>query len=188
MYRDNMEVCHCGSKKYSSNINPMLRKEFSELSIFHGLNPEQLDQLASLIELYRFSKDDVIFGQGQATDFLYILLSGEVEIRYKPYDGPILSVARIFIGGVFGWSAVVGHESYTSMAIAARDGEAYRMSGQELKDFCSGNPTTGVIILEHLAGAIAERLQSTHAQILTILGQSMDVEDQCLQRIEQNGK
>lgn len=166
----------------------MLRKEFIERSIFHGLNPEQLDQLATLIEQYRFSRDDVLFGQGQATDFLYILLSGEVEIRYKPYDGPILSVARIFVGDVFGWSAVVGHESYTSMAIAVRDGEAYRMSGKALKDFCARFPDTGVIILEHLAGAIAERLHSTHAQIMTILGQSMDVEDQCLQRIERNGK
>jgi CRP-like cAMP-binding protein len=169
-------------------MDAMLRKEFTELSIFHGLNPEQLDQLATLIEIYQFSRDDVIFGQGQATDFLYILLSGEVEIRYKPYDGPLLSVARIYAGGVFGWSAVVGHESYTSMAVAAQAGEAYRISGQALKDFCAGYPDTGVIILEHLAGAIAERLHSTHAQILTILGQSMDVEDQCLQRIERNGK
>jgi CRP/FNR family transcriptional regulator, cyclic AMP receptor protein len=166
----------------------MLRKEFTELSIFHGLNSEQLDQVATLIEVSRFCRGDVIFGQGQATDYLYILLSGEVEIRYKPYDGPILSVARIFVGGVFGWSAVVGHDSYTSMAIAAKDGEAYRISGQALKDFCALNPWTGVIILEHLAGAIAERLQSTHSQILTILGQSMDVEDECLKRIEENGK
>ncbi len=165
----------------------MLRKEFTELSIFHGLNPEQLDQLATLIEIHQFFRDDVIFGQGQATDFLYILLSGEVEIRYKPYDGPLLSVARIYAGGVFGWSAVVGHESYTSMAVAAQAGEAYRISGQALKDFCARYPETGVIILEHLAGAIAERLHSTHAQILTILGQSMDVEEQCLQRIERNG-
>lgn len=166
----------------------MLRKEFTELSIFSGLNPEQLDQLATLIELYHFSRGDVIFGQGQATDYLYILLNGEVEIRYKPYDGPILSVARIYVGGVFGWSAVVGHDSYTSMAVASQDGEAYRMSGQALKVFCASNPETGVIILEHLAAVIAERLQSTHSQILTILGQSMDVEDQCLRRIEENGK
>lgn len=183
-----MDGCHFGSGLLSSNIIIMLRKEFTELSIFHGLNPEQLDQLATLIEFYSFPKGELIFGQGQATDFIYILLKGEVEIRYKPYDGPILSVARIFVGGVFGWSAVVGHESYTSMAVASTNGEAYRICGQSLHDFCASNPETGVIILEHLASAIAERLQSTHSQILTILGQSMDVEDQCQKRIEENGK
>ena len=53
-------------------------------------------------------RDTHVFEQGQLSDYLYILTSGKVIIRYKPYDGPPLTVATIGPGGVFGWSAALG--------------------------------------------------------------------------------
>jgi CRP-like cAMP-binding protein len=154
-------------------MGSMFRQEFAQLPIFAGLNSDQIDQLAPFLFECRLEKDIVIFEQGQSAEHLYILLTGEVAVRYKPYDGPLLTVARIVPGGVFGWSAALGRTEYTSGAIALQDSMAYRLRGESLPEICTRHPETGKIWLERLASVIAERLRSTHSQVLDILSQNL---------------
>ena len=131
--------------------------------------------MAPLLEPVNLAQNEVIFEQGRIAEHLYILLEGEVVVNFKPYDGPQLTVAHIHPGGVFGWSAILGRQVYTSIALAAVDSVAIRMRGEELRSLCEEKPQTGLAILERLAGVIAERLNSTHAQIFTMLTESMDL-------------
>ena len=77
----------------------MFKQEYATLSIFQDLEPDQLQAILPLFEEVHFPADNVIFEQGQDATNLYILLEGEVHVRYKPYDGPPLTVARILPGG-----------------------------------------------------------------------------------------
>ena len=97
----------------------MLRQELAHLAIFKNLDGDELERIAPLLSLCFFQPDEIIFEQGQQAVYLYILLEGEVIISYKPYDGPALTVARIIPGGVFGWSAALRRDIYTSAAISA---------------------------------------------------------------------
>ena len=167
----------------------MFRQEYADFSIFAGLNGDQIGQLLPYMVECHFGKDEVIFQQGQPADCLYVLLSGEVMIRYKPYDGPPITVARIEPGGVFGWSAALGRDIYTSAAVAVHECVAYRLRGSKLPVLCEEHPETGLILLDRLAGVIAERLKNTHTQILGILSQG--VVDGCsdsLGRMTKNGR
>lgn len=156
----------------------MLKQELAHLAIFKNLDGDELDRIAPLLDLCFFHPDEVIFEQGQLAVHLYILLEGEVMISYKPYDGPALTVARILPGGVFGWSAALRRDIYTSSAISVTRSEAICMSNLQLKTLCEKHPRTGTLLLEHLADVIAQRLNSTHSQILTILTQGMDLPPQ----------
>jgi CRP/FNR family cyclic AMP-dependent transcriptional regulator len=157
----------------------MFRQEYANLAIFEGLDPKQIGLLTPLMEEVRFPKNAVIFEQGQPTSSLYILLEGEVLVNYKPYDGPPLNVARILPGGVFGWSAAVGHEQYSSGAMAAKDCVAYSIRPESLQKICDCDPDTGGALLERLASVIAERLRNTHASILGIISQGIDPSGGC---------
>ncbi len=152
----------------------MFRQEYANLAIFEGLDAQQIGLLSPFMEEVSFSRGAVIFDQGQLADNLYILLAGEVVINYKPYDGPPLTVARILPGGVFGWSSVLGHEQYSSGAAAASDCVAYRIRAQSLQQIYEYYPEMGNVLLERLAGVIAERLRNTHASILGMLSQGID--------------
>ncbi len=151
----------------------MLKQELAHLAIFKNLDGDELERIAPLLNLCFFQPDEIIFEQGQRAVHLYILLEGEVVISYKPYDGPALTVARIVPGGVFGWSAALRRDIYTSAAISISKSEAICMSSQQLKTLCEKHPKTGTLLLEHLADVIAQRLNSTHSQILSILTQGM---------------
>lgn len=165
----------------------MFRHDYAHFSIFEGLKEEQIGQLLPYMVECSFRKDQVIFQQGQPAYYLYVLLSGEVTIRYKPYDGPQITVAHIEPGGVFGWSSALGRDVYTSEAFAVQDSLAYRIRGNNLQSICTEHPETGMILLDRLAGVIGERLNSTHTQIMGILSQSLDCCSQNIRRMAENG-
>lgn len=158
----------------------MFRQDLAQLSIFQGLAKEQLAVLEPLLEPAHFSRGELIFAQGQAAISIFILLSGEVEVNFKPYDGPPLTVARIFPGGVFGWSAAMMRKAYTSSARAIQDSQVFRLGGFKLRWLCERQPDMGALLLDRLAGAIAQRLNNTHTEIVNILTQGLDVDGNCL--------
>ncbi len=160
-------------------MGSMLRQNYAQLSIFSGLDENMISQLSPFFEECALQKDHVIFKQGQPAVHFYILLEGEVEVDYKPYDGPLLSVARIEPGGVFGWSAAIGRDVYTSGAVALQDSVAFRLHSSSLLEICAQYPETGKIWLDRLASVIAVRLRSTHAHVLEILSQGKTIGYNC---------
>ena len=143
-------------------------------ALFDGLTQDQLDQLANLAQSVRFEVDEMLNEQGHYAEFLYILLSGEVHIRFKPPDGEMITVAKVTEGGVCGWSAVLGRAIYTSAGICVKPCEALRLRGRELQKLCETHPDTGVIIMERLAEVIAERLTNTNEQIMSMLSHNLN--------------
>jgi CRP-like cAMP-binding protein len=153
----------------------MYEQDMRQMYVFQGLKESQLNQLKPMMELCHFHNEMVIFEQGQAANALYILLEGEVCIEYKPYDGPPLTVARILPGGVFGWSAALKREIYTSGAVAHAESSAYCITSQNLRQICEQDPETGGILIDRLASVIAKRLRNTHLEIFSILSEGMDL-------------
>jgi CRP/FNR family transcriptional regulator, cyclic AMP receptor protein len=138
-------------------------------TLFSGFSDTQLDSLAKLFEGEHLQAGETIFAQDDPADRLYVLLSGRVAIRFKPHDGEVLTVTEIAPGGVFGWSAALGRRSYTSSAVCLEAGEALGLRGADLRRLCETQPDTGVVILERLAEVIAQRLRSTHEQVVELL-------------------
>ncbi len=137
--------------------------------LFRGMTSEQLDQLVGLFEREKLATGTAAFAQEEPAERLYVLLSGRVAIRFKPHDGDMLTVTEIEPGGVFGWSAALGRRAYTSSAICTQAGDALSIRGSDLRRLCERHPETGVLILERLAEVIAERLRSTHEQVVDLL-------------------
>jgi hypothetical protein len=48
------------------------------------------------------------------------------------------------------------------------------MEGEELKNLCQEHPETGILILNRLAGVIAQRLRSTHEKVVELLHQGLN--------------
>jgi hypothetical protein len=54
-------------------------------------------------------------------------------------------------------------------AMTTVDTQMLRVRRSDLRMLCMREPELGQVILDHLAGIIAERLRSTHAQVLALL-------------------
>jgi CRP-like cAMP-binding protein len=146
---------------------------FDRFPLFAGLSCEQRELLRPLFTPMDFYAGTVLFEQGDPAEFLFLVVVGEVVIRFKPEDDAVITVARVRPGGIVGWSAALGSRSYTSGAVCEEYTQMLRLSGRDLCNLCERYPETGILVLERLATVIAQRLRNTHEQVMALLRQGM---------------
>jgi len=142
--------------------------------VLRDISDKQLMELRTILQKDQYSAGQVIIQQNQRATDLFILISGEVEITHRPYDGPALTVAKVKAGGVFGWSAILGRDKYSSTVTALEDCRVYHVRGFKLQHFCEEHQETGVVLLEKMALSVAQQPAQVHDQIMKILQSAMD--------------
>ncbi|MEA3350295.1 MAG: cyclic nucleotide-binding domain-containing protein [Chloroflexota bacterium] len=149
----------------------MTTEILSQLYFFDDLTPSQLSIIDPLFSLCICKKNEAVFIQGDEADYLYIVIDGSVDIRYKPHDGETITVAHIEKEGVFGWSAAFGNGDYTSGAVCMADTKLLCVHGNTMKEFHKKHPKTSILVLNRLAKVIVKRLKRshTHAQVVAML-------------------
>ncbi len=133
------------------------------------LTADEYDLLARLFKPFDATARTMIIQQGEPAAYLFLILSGHVVLRYKPYDGPRITLTHLHEGDIFGWSAVVGHDVYTSDAISTTPVRTLRLRGGDLKQLCVQHPIEGSQILEKLAKAVSPRWVHARKQIQVLL-------------------
>jgi CRP-like cAMP-binding protein len=154
-----------------SCINMNLEK-YAHLAFFNGMQADDIELLAPCFAPQTWVAGTIIFEQADYAEYLYLVVSGEVTIRFKPHDGPVMTVTRVQPGGIFGWSAAMNNPAYTSAAVCSLDSEVLRIRGMDLRVICEKYPDLGSIILERLTGVIAER-KHNQQQVSSILASGM---------------
>ena len=139
------------------------------IPLFQDLDSTQIDLLKPLFEQYTCPANTVVFEQDAPATYLYLLIKGEVAIRYKPYDGPTITLTHLRVGDVFGWSAVVGSPHYTSSIISETEVEAIRIRGDHLLKLSSDAPETGKVVMDRLARVVSPRWGNAQAQVQSLL-------------------
>jgi signal-transduction protein with cAMP-binding, CBS, and nucleotidyltransferase domain len=145
----------------------------NRVSTFEGLSARDMELLKPSLEKFSCLAGTTVIKQGSPVDFLYLVLSGKVEVSFKPYDGNPITVTHVGAGGLFGWSAVVGSEKYTSSIIAIEDLVAVRIHGNKLRRLCVEQPESGRLILEHLANTVSSRWKDAREQVKSMLSNGM---------------
>jgi len=140
-----------------------------QFPLFDGFSEDQIALLRPLFVPSDCHAGTVLFEQGDLAVYFYLMVSGEVAIHYKPEDDQDIVVARIKTGGMVGWSAVIGRRSYTSAAICTEYTELLRVRGSDLQKLCTQHPDTGNQFVDRMADVVAQRLESSHPQVLQLL-------------------
>ncbi|MCE7861459.1 MAG: cyclic nucleotide-binding domain-containing protein [Chloroflexi bacterium CFX2] len=135
------------------------------IPLFQDLSPDQATMLMSIFERFICPSGTVIFEQGDAAEYLYLILKGKAAISYKPYDAPRILITRLKDGDVFGWSAAIGGKRYTSSVASETDLDTIRIHRQDLWSLMDHHPETGRIIIDRLALNVSSRWKNAHEQI-----------------------
>lgn len=138
------------------------------IPLFQNLEPAQMDLLIPLFENFSCTPETLVFAQNSPSTYLYLILEGTIQVQYKPYDGPPITVTNLSQGDVFGWSAVVGSH-YTSSAISKSGIKALRIRGTDLRSLMNKQPESGQTILDLLAKFVSSRWKNAHTQVQSIL-------------------
>jgi CRP-like cAMP-binding protein len=140
-------------------------ENYRNFAFFHDFTLDELNFLEPLFKSCSFQADEIIFEQGEQAGTFFLLLSGTVAIRFKPYDGPEITITHISEGSAFGWSALVGSEVYTSGAVSKTECQTICISGTDLRELCLGHPEIGQSILDRLANMVSNRWTNAQQQV-----------------------
>jgi CRP-like cAMP-binding protein len=136
---------------------------------FQKISDEHFSKLAEISTIKLYSKEEVLFKQGDTEKFLYIVLEGRVGVEiYNPMQGYI----RIYTAepmDVVGWSSatpVVRQRTATAKAVL--DSRLIVIDAPKLNQLCEEDHHLGYIVMRRLANVVAARLMLCRLQTLDL--------------------
>jgi small-conductance mechanosensitive channel/CRP-like cAMP-binding protein len=121
-------------------------------SIFEPLTDEEQRELADRLSLARFFRGEVLTRQGSEAHYLYILASGQAEMRIT-VNGATRPVATLQAGECFGEMGLMLGEPRHATVTALEDLECYRLDKETFLQFLQRRPE----IAESMSHLLADR-------------------------------
>ncbi len=121
-------------------------------SLFRGLNDTQLGRVAEIAQNELYNIKDVIFSQDTTGDKMYIISSGQVEVRVQDTNGQSHSAIFLGQGQVFGEMALLDQGNRSASVIAAQNNTVvYSIPGAAFTTLCQQDTGIGYIMMRNIA-------------------------------------
>jgi len=137
------------------------------------LSHENTQKLANISHVTTIEAQKFVFREGDIEDFIYILISGQVNIEMKVPKLQTILVHSAEPYDIVGWSSVTPVvRQRTASARASQRCTLIAIDAAKLRELCEENHDIGYVILCHIANIIATRLLVTRLQMLDILART----------------
>lgn len=140
----------------SHDIAPRIAEAVRDLPLFRGLTREQVKRLASICAVCYFAPREIIFRERSASDRLYIVLDGEVDIAVGNLGDPVGFVGA---GECLGDLALISAAPHSATATALTRVEAAVIERAALDELIRLRPDISVQIYRNLALGLGEKLK-----------------------------
>jgi len=124
-----------------------------------------IEKLAALAKEVEFTRDQVIFHEGDDFHDFYLIVQGRVALEIEAPDHTF-RVQTLSAGDELGWSAILMGRGKHFQARALQDVKALAFDGASLIDACRDDKAFGFALMYRMLGVVSERLQATRLQLL----------------------
>src|SRR5882762_9396799 len=132
-----------------------------QVSIFKGLDDQEVHDLISVAKKRTFRSGEVIFHRDDPGQILYIIKEGKVKICLISPDGQEISLVVFGKGEYFGELALLDGLPRSADAIALEKVECYSLQRSDFQKAIMKNPKIAIQVLE----VLSKRIRSTDAMV-----------------------
>jgi CRP/FNR family transcriptional regulator len=133
----------------------------ARVPLFSTLAPEELDHVAQVAVPRRFSANQVVFREGDASDTCYVIRAGHARaVRAHP-DGRTITLAQFGPGDFFGELAMLDEERRSATIETLEETEAIAILGADMRRLLREHPDISV----KLIAALGRRLRETNERL-----------------------
>ncbi|UTH73508.1 mechanosensitive ion channel family protein [Chromobacterium sp. IIBBL 290-4] len=161
--KENEKYMEARMKKHLEERVQALRK----VELLTSLNDEEMVVLADQLKFTPFVTGDIIMHQGSVAHWLYIMLSGEVEVWVTLPDGNRKLVDVLKPGSFFGEMGLMTGESRSGTVIARSNVECLRLD----KDAFQAILVSRKELAETISSILAERLEERRSRLPEAMGE-----------------
>jgi CRP-like cAMP-binding protein len=132
-------------------------------SIFDECTEQQMAEIAKFCQMASFSNNQRIFEAESRAEFLYIVVEGAIELRFKVTHftaSKEIILDRKFKGDFFGWSATTEPYVYTLSAVTMNDSKLVKIMADDIKALCEKDNRLGYLLMKNICEVISERLSA----------------------------
>ena len=97
------------------------RSLITNLPLFAGLSPEDLDDMLREAQSIRYTKGSSVFQQDEDAHSFFVLLHGHLRVMKLTPDGQQVVVRFVVPGEMFGIAMAMGRTTYPATALAVVD-------------------------------------------------------------------
>jgi CRP-like cAMP-binding protein/small-conductance mechanosensitive channel len=123
------------------------------VDLFHGLQPDELRQLAGRLVPTPFARDDVMIRQGAPAQGLYVIVEGLADVVVEDRRGHSRKVASLGPGSFFGEMGLMTGEPRSATVVARTEVECYRLDKEAFQDILRSRPA----VAEDISHVLAQR-------------------------------
>lgn len=116
------------------------KRTLKKLELFSGFSDAELDDIAATLTFATFARGDVITHQGAIAHWLYILISGDVDIWYEVSAKERRHLTTLSAGRVFGEMGLMTGEPRRATVTARTDAECYRLDKKSFEHIMQSRP------------------------------------------------
>ena len=120
------------------------QRTLRQMALFSTLSDEECTHLAKTLTYTPFVKGDIITRQGAVAHWLYVLISGEVDIWYEVTKTERKFLTTLLAGRVFGEMGLMTREPRRATVIAKTDVECYRIDKDSFEQIIHSRPELAV--------------------------------------------
>ena len=147
-----------------------LDQMLAEHPFFADMGEDMRVLLAGCGRNVHFADGDHLFRTGEAADRCYLLRRGRVALELVGAGGHRIVVDTVDPGGMVGLSWLVPPYRWYLDARAVDSTSAIELDAACLRGKCEADPRIGYLLLQRVAGAMYQRMQSSRLQMLDVYG------------------
>lgn len=132
------------------------------VELFEGLSPEELKAVAELCQERSYNAGEVITGQGESGNEMFVVCEGFVEVVLSrsladPAPRAMVNLGR---GQIFGEMALVDHGPRSATVNAVTDGTVLQaIRRKDFSKLCESNHRLGYTVMRNMASDLSFKLR-----------------------------
>ena len=138
---------------------------FGSSPLFEGLDKEEVREVVNTAQKVPYSAGDLLFSQGVSSEALYIVHSGEVQVRAISSTGEEVVLALLGNGTVVGELALIDGGPRSATVEVISDCDVYRLSRDDFERLRAARRPAAYKIMLNLAAMVDERRRQTERRI-----------------------
>ncbi len=127
-----------------------------KISIFSGLGNAELALLEHRTSRQRFPPDTLVIEQGDDSDSMFVILSGEVRVFLTDAEGNSVNIDSMKKGDYFGEYALLDGSKRNASVITVKECDFLVISKEQILDTFADNPDTAFSLVGDLVTRIRE--------------------------------
>jgi len=149
----------------------------AETQLFSDADWNDINALAGYVQCYQVPAGTVVFNEGDAGDYMCLVVSGQIEILKEDSEGTRHRIVVIGRGKTVGEMSIIDGEPRSATCVAAQDSVLILLTKDNYARICRERAVLALHILAKLAKLMSQRLRGLRGQLVEYLDHPEDQED-----------